>query len=68
MEINVFILSRIDTKCIKWKYCVTSRRIECTVKINGKMVTVTKISRYLRSVIQWEGNIDEDILHIAKAR
>ena len=62
LESKVFILSRTKTEYMMCEFSAT-RQEEGDVSLEGKVVTKKDTFRYLGSMLQKDGDIDEDVRH-----
>jgi hypothetical protein len=60
------MLSRSKTECMKFDFCATTQE-EGDVRLDGRVVSKKDTFRYLGSMLQKDGNIDEDLSHRIKA-
>ena len=66
LESKGFKNSRTKTEYIKYNFSENRNTNEETVKIASQEIRKSKKFRYLRSIIQQEGEIDEDVNHRVK--
>jgi hypothetical protein len=66
LEAKCFRLSRSKTDCMKCDFSATTQE-EGDVKLDGQVVPKKDIFRYLESMLQKDGDIDEDLSHRIKA-
>jgi hypothetical protein len=66
LEAKGFRLSRSKTESMKCDFS-TTRREERDVRLDGQVVSKKNIFRYLGSMLQKDGDIDEDVSHRIKA-
>jgi hypothetical protein len=66
LESKGFRLSRTKTEYMRCGFSTTTREEE-DVSLNGQVVPWKDIFRYLGSMLQKDGNIDEDVNHRIKA-
>jgi hypothetical protein len=67
LELKGFRLSRTNTKYMRCVFSTTMREDEEEVSFDGKVVPKKETFRYLGSMLQKDGNIDEDVNHRIKA-
>jgi hypothetical protein len=60
------MLSRSKTECMKCDFSATTQE-EGDVRLDGRVVSKKDTFRYLGSMLQKDGNIDEDLSHRIKA-
>jgi hypothetical protein len=65
LEAKGFRLSRSKTEYMKYNFSATTQ--EGDVRLNGHVVPKKDTFRYLGSMIQKDGDIDEDLSHKIKA-
>jgi hypothetical protein len=65
LEAKGFRLSRSKTEHMKCDFSATTQ--EGDVRLNGQVVPMKDTFRYLRSMLQKNGDIDEDVSHRIKA-
>jgi hypothetical protein len=66
LEIKDFRLSRSKTEYMKCDFSATTQEEE-DIRLDGQVVLKKDIFYYLRSMIQKDGDIDEDLSHRIKA-
>jgi hypothetical protein len=66
LEANGFRLSRSKTEYIKYDFSATTQE-EGDVRLGGQVVPKKDTFRYLGSMLQKNGDIDEDVSHRIKA-
>jgi hypothetical protein len=65
LETKYFRLNRSKTEYMKCDFSATMQE-EGDVRLNGQMVSKKDIFRYLGSILQKDGDIDEDVSHRIK--
>jgi hypothetical protein len=65
LKVKDFRLSRSKTEYIKCDFSATTQE-DGDVRLNGQVVPKKDIFRYLGSMLQKDGDIDEDLSHIIK--
>jgi hypothetical protein len=66
LEAKDFRLSRSKTEYMKCDFSATTQE-EGDVRLDGQVVPKKNSFRYLGSILQKNGDIDEDVSHIIKA-
>jgi hypothetical protein len=66
LEAKGFRFSRSKTEYMKCDFSAT-KQVEGDVRLDGQVVPKKDIFRYLGSMLQKDGNIDEDLSHRIKA-
>jgi hypothetical protein len=66
LEARGFRLSRHKTECMKCDFSATTQEEE-DVRLDGQVVPKKDTFRYLGSMLQKDGDIDEDLSHRIKA-
>jgi hypothetical protein len=66
LEAKCFWLSRSKTEYMKCDFSATTQE-EGDARLNCQVVPTKDIFRYLRSMLQKNGDIDEDVSHRIKA-
>jgi hypothetical protein len=66
LEAKYFRLSRSKTEYMKCDFSVTTQE-EGDVRLDGQLVPKKNTFRYLGSMLQKDGDIDEDVSHRIKA-
>jgi hypothetical protein len=66
LEAKDFRLSRSKTEYMKCDFSATTQ-VEGNVRLDGQVVPKKDTFRYLRSMLQKDGDIDEDLSHRIKA-
>ena len=66
LESKCFRLSRTKTEYMRCDFGTTTREEE-DVSLEGQIVPKKDIFRYFRSMLQRDGDIDEDVSHRIKA-
>jgi hypothetical protein len=66
LETKCFRLSRSKTEYIKCDFSATTQE-EGDVRLDGQVVPKKDIFHYLRSMLQYDGDIDKDLSHRIKA-
>jgi hypothetical protein len=67
LEAKGFMLSRSKTKYMKCDFSATTQEEEGDVRLDGQVIPKKDIFRYLGSMLQKDGDIDEDLSHRIKA-
>jgi hypothetical protein len=65
LEEKCFRLSRYKTEYMKYDFSVTTQ--EGDARLDGHVIPKKDTFRYLRSILQKNWDIDEDVSHIIKA-
>jgi hypothetical protein len=65
LEAKGFMLSRSKTKYMKYDFSATTQE-EGDVRLDGQVIPKKDIFRYLGSMLQKDGDIDEDLSHRIK--
>jgi hypothetical protein len=65
LETKCFRLSRYKTECMKCDFSDTTQE-EGDARLNGQMVSKKDTFHYLESMLQKDGDIDEDVSHRIK--
>jgi hypothetical protein len=65
LETKYFRLNRSKTEYMKCDFSATMQE-EGDVRLNGQMVSKKDIFHYLGSILQKDGDIDEDVSHRIK--
>jgi hypothetical protein len=65
LEVKVFTLSRYKMEYMKCDFSATTQE-KGNGKLDGQVVPKKDIFRYLRSMLQKNGDIDEDVSHRIK--
>jgi hypothetical protein len=66
LEAKGFMLSRFKTEYMKCDFSATTQEEE-DVRLDGQVIPKKDTFRYLGSMLQNDGDIDEDLSHIIKA-
>jgi hypothetical protein len=66
LEAKDFRLSRSKTEYMECDFSATTQE-EGDVRLDGQVITKKDIFRYLRSMLQKDEDIDEDVSHRIKA-
>ncbi|KAF3638374.1 Tropinone reductase 2 [Capsicum annuum] len=62
-ESKGFRLSRTKTEYLEHKFCDLSHEEDVVVKLDSQVIQKREGFKYLGSMIQWNGEIDEDVTH-----
>ena len=66
LESKGFRLSRIKTEYMRYGFSTTNREEEKEVSLDGQVIPQKDTFRYLGSMLQKDGDIDEDVSHRIK--